>query len=65
MTITAKTRSVTAPVPSELAERIDRVANRLTRKALADVDAGRVFDHQSVQTWAESLGTESPLPLPH
>lgn len=29
--------------------------SRLTREALADVDAGRVIDHQAVQAWAESL----------
>ena len=23
------------------------------------------FDHQAVQAWANSLGTESPLPVPH
>lgn len=38
--------------------------SRLTREALADVDAGMVIDHQSVQAWAESLGTDQPLPLP-
>lgn len=27
--------------------------DRLTREALADVDAGRVVDHQPVQAWAE------------
>lgn len=89
MTIAAKTRSVTAHVPVELAERIDEIAtrlersknwivkqalsdwlaqederNRLTLEALADVDAGRVIDHQSVQAWAESLGTDAPLPVP-
>ena len=37
--------------------------NRLTREALADVDAGRVIDHQAVQAWAESLGTNKPLPV--
>ncbi|HCS42622.1 MAG TPA: hypothetical protein DIW52_07315 [Pseudomonas sp.] len=26
--------------------------SRLTREAMADVDAGRVIDHQSVQAWA-------------
>jgi hypothetical protein len=31
---------------------------RLTLEALDDVDAGRVIDHQTVQEWAESLGTE-------
>jgi predicted transcriptional regulator len=38
--------------------------DRLTREALADVDAGRVIDHQAVQAWADSLGDENPLPLP-
>ena len=37
---------------------------RLTREALADVDAGRVIDHQAVQAWADSLSTEEPLPVP-
>lgn len=31
--------------------------HRLTQAALADVDAGRVIDHQAVQAWADSLGT--------
>lgn len=38
--------------------------SRLTREALADVDTGMVIDHRSVQAWAESLGTDQPLPLP-
>lgn len=38
--------------------------SRLTREALADVDAGRVIDHQAVQAWADSLGTGHPLPVP-
>ena len=38
--------------------------SRLTREALADVDAGRVIDQQTVQAWAESLGTDQPLPVP-
>jgi predicted transcriptional regulator len=37
---------------------------RLTLEALADVDAGRVIDHQAVQAWAESLDSESPLAAP-
>jgi len=37
---------------------------RLTLEALADVDAGRVIDHQAVQAWADSLESEQPLPLP-
>ena len=38
--------------------------NRLTREALADVDTGRVIDHQAVQNWAASLDSELPLPVP-
>jgi len=38
--------------------------DRLTREALADVDAGRVIDHQAVQAWADSLSTAEPLPVP-
>ena len=38
--------------------------SRLTREALADVDAGRVIDHQAVQAWADSLGTDTPLSVP-
>jgi len=38
--------------------------NRLTREALADVDAGRLVDHQAVQAWADSLDTDQPRPLP-
>jgi predicted transcriptional regulator len=36
----------------------------LTMEALADVDAGRVIDHQAVQAWAGSLDTDNPLPIP-
>lgn len=38
--------------------------SRLTREALADVDADRVIDHQAVLAWAESLNTDTPLPTP-
>jgi len=38
---------------------------RLTLEALADVDEGRIIDHDVVQEWAESLNTENPLPAPH
>ncbi|WP_261667018.1 CopG family ribbon-helix-helix protein [Erwinia mallotivora] len=38
--------------------------DRLTQEALADVDAGRVIDHHAVQAWADSLGTDKPLPVP-
>jgi predicted transcriptional regulator len=89
MATTAKTRSVTAHVPVQLAEKVDLMAerlersknwivkqalsawidqeeerSRLTREALADVDAGRVIDHQAVQAWADSLSTDTPLPVP-
>lgn len=37
---------------------------RLTLEALAEVDAGRVIDHQAVQAWADSLDSEEPLPVP-
>ena len=36
---------------------------RLTREALADVDAGRVIDHQAVLAWADSLYLKR-LPVP-
>ncbi|EXI90232.1 MAG: Ribbon-helix-helix protein, copG family [Candidatus Accumulibacter regalis] len=38
--------------------------SRLTREALADVDAGRVIDHQAVQAWADSLSSDTPSPVP-
>ena len=38
--------------------------SRLTREALADVEAGRVIDHQSVQAWADSLDSDNPLEVP-
>jgi len=38
--------------------------SRLTREALADVDADRVIDHQAVQAWADSLSSDTPLPVP-
>jgi predicted transcriptional regulator len=37
---------------------------RLTLEALDDVNNGNVIDHQSVQAWAESLSTDSPLSIP-
>ncbi|ENL6833780.1 ribbon-helix-helix protein, CopG family [Pseudomonas aeruginosa] len=53
-------------VKQALAAWIDQEEERgcLTRTALADVDAGRVIDHQAVQVWADSLGTDTPLPVP-
>ncbi|QUW65088.1 ribbon-helix-helix protein, CopG family [Pseudomonas synxantha] len=89
MATTAKTRSVTAHVSEQLAQKVDLMAerleryknwivkqalsawidqeeerSRLTREALADVDAGRVIDHQAVQAWADSLSTDTPLLVP-
>lgn len=85
----AKTKVLTAHVPLQLADKVDRIAarlersrgwvmkqalsawvdqeeerSRLTCEALADVDADRVIDHQAVQAWADSLGTDNPLPEP-
>ena len=37
--------------------------DRLTREALADVDAGRTIDHQAMQRWADSLSTQTPQPV--
>ena len=38
--------------------------SRLTKEALADVDSGQVIDHQAVQAWADSLGSDNPLDVP-
>lgn len=38
--------------------------HRLTLEGLADVDAGRLIDHELVESWISSLGTEAPLPAP-
>ncbi len=43
---------------------LEEERSRLTREAMADVDAGRVIDHQAVQAWADSLDTEHPLSVP-
>lgn len=53
-------------VKEALATWINREEERggLTHAALADVDAGRVIDHQTVQVWADSLSTEAPIPIP-
>lgn len=44
--------------------RISKEEERLAREALADVDAGRVVDHEAVVAWAESLGTDCPVLAP-
>ena len=38
--------------------------HRMTLEALADVDAGRVLDHQAIQKWAEGLGADKSPTLP-
>ena len=38
--------------------------HKLTLEALADIDAGRLLGHQAVRTWADSLGTAKPKPVP-
>lgn len=38
--------------------------HRLTLEALADVDAGRTVDDETVQAWLDSLETDNPLPMP-
>ena len=38
--------------------------HRMTLEALADVDAGRVVEHQIVKAWAMSLGSGDPPPPP-
>ena len=37
---------------------------QLTLEALADVGAGNLVNHDTVRTWADSLTTDSPLPVP-
>lgn len=38
--------------------------HQMTLEALASVDAGRGIDHEDVVKWANSLGTDNPLPRP-
>ena len=74
------TKVLTAHVPLRLAQKIDKLAaqldrprawvseeeerHRLTLEGMADVTAGRVVDQADVETWAASLATGSPLPVP-
>jgi len=44
---------------------LEEERRRLTLEALADVDAVNVIDHQAIQAWADSLDTDSPLPIPN
>ena len=38
--------------------------HRMTLEALADVDAGRVIDHQAIQAWADISAPGNRCPLP-
>ena len=38
---------------------LDEERARLTREAMADVDAGRIVDHEVVLSWSMSLDTKS------
>lgn len=38
--------------------------HRMTLEALADVDAGRIISDEAMETWADSLSTDAPLPRP-
>ncbi len=85
----AGTKVMTAHVPLPLAEKVDRMAERLersrgwimkqalsawldqqaererlTREAMAEVETGRFIDHAAVLAWADSLDTDTPLPVP-
>ena len=43
---------------------LEEERDRLTQETLADVDVGRVIDHQAVQAWADRLDADEPLPIP-
>lgn len=85
----ADMRTITAPLPIEMAESVDSWAekhgrtrswlvreavgqflarenerDRLIREALDAVDAGQLISHEDMVAWAESLGTDKPLPPP-
>lgn len=38
--------------------------HQMLLEGLADIDAGRVIEHDAVVAWAESLATDTPLPPP-
>lgn len=59
----SKVLTAQLPIPLPDQDQSDE-RSRLTREALDDVDCGRVIDHQAVQAWADSLGTDNPLPVP-
>ena len=37
---------------------------QLTMEALHEADAGKAIPHDAVVAWAESLNTDTPLPVP-
>ena len=43
---------------------LEEERHRLLLEAMADVDAGRLIDHEAMRAWADSLGTDNPLPPP-
>ncbi len=49
---------------SDLAGDDEELKTKLTQEALDDVTAGRLIAHQDFKTWADSLGTDHPFPLP-
>ncbi len=38
--------------------------HQMTLEGMADVEAGRVVDHEEVAAWLDSLDTDAPLPRP-
>ena len=38
--------------------------HRMIVEGLADIDAGRLVEHEAIVAWAESLGSDTPLPPP-
>ena len=53
-------------VKQALAAWLDREERRhqMILEGLADIDAGRTVDHETVKAWAASLGTTDPKPIP-
>ena len=83
------TRVLTAHIPEELAEKVDRYAKsmersrawivkralanwvnweeektRLSLEALEEADQIGAIPHEEMVAWADSLGTDNPLPAP-
>ena len=42
----------------------EEARRQMTLEALADVDSGRLIDHESVLAWSQSLSTPKPLAVP-